>query len=161
LRRDGPKYTISLCSLRLRALSAPLSSRRRLAAKLAAAQSLNSRRVFVQTAQRGARSMRAAVSAPAPHCYSRRRATLLDARHVFDHAPQRRLPPMSAGLRAAAFRRPARRSAVSAFAPACRAASSGIKTAFPGFRLVQIIFLLLTHVLTSVAPQFVHWSIIW
>ncbi|CAN6249134.1 unnamed protein product [Urochloa humidicola] len=76
--------------------------------------------------------MRAAVSSPSPHCYSRRRgsATLLDARHVFDHMPQRRLPSLSAGLRAepsaevTAARRPARRMAVSAFAPASRAASS-------------------------------------
>uniref|UniRef100_A0A0E0DFE1 Uncharacterized protein n=1 Tax=Oryza meridionalis TaxID=40149 RepID=A0A0E0DFE1_9ORYZ len=45
--------------------------------------------------------MRAAVSAPPPHsCYSRRRATLLDARHVLDHMPQRRAPPRAAGLRA-------------------------------------------------------------
>lgn len=45
--------------------------------------------------------MRAAVRAPPPHsCYSRRRATLLDARYVLDHMPQRRAPPRTAGLRA-------------------------------------------------------------
>ncbi|RLM75669.1 uncharacterized protein C2845_PM15G12350 [Panicum miliaceum] len=74
--------------------------------------------------------MRAAVSSPPPHCYSSHRATLLDARHVFDHVPQRRLPPLAACLRAqpaaAATRRPALRSAMSAFAPACRAAASGL-----------------------------------
>ncbi|XP_066348094.1 uncharacterized protein [Miscanthus floridulus] len=73
--------------------------------------------------------MRAAVNTPPPHCYSRRRtsATLLDARHVFDHVPQRRLPTLAAELRArpvaAAARRPARRSAASASAPTCGAAS--------------------------------------
>jgi hypothetical protein len=73
--------------------------------------------------------MRAAVNTPPPHCYSRRRAsaTLLDVRHVFDHAPQRRLPTLAAELRArpvaAAARRPARRPAVSAAAPTCGAAS--------------------------------------
>jgi len=75
--------------------------------------------------------MRAAVSAPPPHCCSSRRATLLDARHVFDHVPQRRLPPLAARAQpaaAAAARRLARRSAVSAFAPACRAAASGTRT---------------------------------
>lgn len=72
--------------------------------------------------------MRAAVSSPHPRCYSRRRAALLDARHVFDHMPRRRLPPLAAGLRAQpagmAARRPARRSPVSVVAPACRAASA-------------------------------------
>ncbi|GJN02522.1 hypothetical protein PR202_ga19883 [Eleusine coracana subsp. coracana] len=72
--------------------------------------------------------MRAAVSSPSPHCLPRRRVTLPDARHVFDHVPQRPVPPLAAGIRAqplaasTAARRPARRSAVSA-APTCSAAS--------------------------------------
>ncbi|KAK3144433.1 hypothetical protein QOZ80_4AG0312970 [Eleusine coracana subsp. coracana] len=73
--------------------------------------------------------MRAAVSSPSPHCLPRRRVTLPDARHVFDHVPQRPVPPLAAGIRAqplaasTAARRPARRSAVSA-APTCSAASA-------------------------------------
>lgn len=73
--------------------------------------------------------MRAAVNTPPPRCYSRRRAsaTLLEARYVFDHVPQRRLPSLAAELRArpaaVAARRPARRSAASAAAPTCGAAS--------------------------------------
>ncbi|KAF2934605.1 uncharacterized protein [Oryza sativa Japonica Group] len=76
--------------------------------------------------------MRAAVSAPPPHsCYSRRGATLLDARHVLDHMPQRREPPRAAGLRAppaaaaASSRRtpPLRVAGRAAAAAACPAAS--------------------------------------
>jgi len=73
--------------------------------------------------------MRVAVNTPPPHCYSRRRAsaTLLDARHVFDHVPQRPLPTLAAELRArpvaAATRRPAQRSAASAAAATCGPAS--------------------------------------
>ncbi|TVU15484.1 hypothetical protein EJB05_39007 [Eragrostis curvula] len=73
--------------------------------------------------------MRAAASSPSPHCFPRRRATLQDARHVFDHVPQRRVPPLAAGLRlqpaaaSSATRRPARRSSVSA-ATTCSVASA-------------------------------------
>lgn len=83
--------------------------------------------------------MRAAVNAPPPHCYSRRRAsaTLLDARHVFDHVPQRRLPSLSAELHArpvaVAARRPARRTAAVAAAPTCGAASGTEIGAFSWF----------------------------
>ena len=103
----------------------------------------------------GARSMRAAVSAPPPHCYSSHRATLLDARHVFDNVPQRRLPPLAARAQpaAAAARRPARRSAVSAFAPACRAAASGTRTGafiscLPALFQISLLAYCSLHVLT-------------
>ncbi|KAJ1271605.1 hypothetical protein BS78_06G140200 [Paspalum vaginatum] len=72
--------------------------------------------------------MRVAVTSPPPRCCSRRGARLLDARHVFDHMPQRRVPPLAAGLRAqpaaAASRRPVRGSPVSVAAPSCRSASA-------------------------------------
>lgn len=150
----NPNWQISTRGLSAtRCLCIPLARRRRLAAGARRrAEPRNSRLVFVKPAQKGERSMRAAVSSPSPHCCSRRRGTLLDARHVFDHAPQRRLAPLSAGHRAepaAAARRPARRLAVSAFSPACRAASSGTKAgALLGFCLARISLLLLMRVLT-------------
>lgn len=105
----------------------------------------SSRRADAETAvacfealEKRARSMRAAVNSPPPHCYSRRRAsaTLLDARHVFDHVPQQRLPNLAAGLRArpvaAAAWRPARRSAASAAARTCGTVSGTEMGSFLG-----------------------------
>jgi hypothetical protein len=98
--------------------------------------------------QLGACNMRAAVSSPAPQCLSRRRTTLLDARHVFDHVPQRRVPPLAAALRtqpadaSVAARKRARRSALSA-APIC--------SATPGTKAYPSLLLSAVHLLTFVA----------
>jgi hypothetical protein len=92
--------------------------------------------------------MRGAVSSPAPQCLSRRRTTLLDARHVFDHVPQRRVPPLAAALRtqpadaSVAARKRARRSALSA-APIC--------SATPGTKAYPSLLLSAVHLLTFVA----------